>query len=348
MIKYEEAQINAISVHQIGNKAARDGIRLTQHETKITDTRLKEVMADYFFKSFKEPEFFFMQIENDEEEINPMYQLASNLFKNQDSTHQTSIEIAEHLYAKSDHPNIKSGDLMVSLVQDLIIEDQLVSALCILKSETKDAFLKLSYDADQSTIEFEKGISTTKIDKACLILNTNKSEGYKVCIIDKSNKEGEAQFWKNGFLKLVNRNDSYHKTKNVIQLTDQFVKEHLKESEGIEKSEEIQLMNSSADYFRHMESFEMDEYEKSVFKDSNVIDKFQDFKQDYQVDSDVHVAHKFDISKPAVKSSSKFFRSVMKLDKNFHVYIHGNRDMIERGTDSDGRKYYKLYYEEEN
>jgi len=38
----------------------------------------------------------------------------------------------------------------------------------------------------------------------------------------------------------------------------------------------------------------------------------------------------------------------LKLDGNFHVYIHGNKDMIERGVDDDGRKYYKLYYEEES
>jgi hypothetical protein len=29
------------------------------------------------------------------------------------------------------------------------------------------------------------------------------------------------------------------------------------------------------------------------------------------------------------------------------VYIHGNRELIERGEDQDGRKYYKLYYNEE-
>jgi hypothetical protein len=38
---------------------------------------------------------------------------------------------------------------------------------------------------------------------------------------------------------------------------------------------------------------------------------------------------------------------VLKLDKNFHIYIHGGRDMIERGVDESGRKYYKIYYNEE-
>ena len=43
----------------------------------------------------------------------------------------------------------------------------------------------------------------------------------------------------------------------------------------------------------------------------------------------------------------KSFKSVLKLDKNFHIYIHGDRQLIEKGTDADGRKFYKVYYDKE-
>ncbi|GHV33811.1 hypothetical protein FACS1894178_0070 [Bacteroidia bacterium] len=39
-------------------------------------------------------------------------------------------------------------------------------------------------------------------------------------------------------------------------------------------------------------------------------------------------------------------KSVIKLDKNFDIQIHGNRDLIEQGSDSKG-KFYKIYYKEE-
>ena len=55
----------------------------------------------------------------------------------------------------------------------------------------------------------------------------------------------------------------------------------------------------------------------------------------------------FDISSAAVKRQSRVFKSVLKLDKNFHIYIHGDRQLIERGTEKDGRKYYKIYYRDE-
>jgi hypothetical protein len=34
--------------------------------------------------------------------------------------------------------------------------------------------------------------------------------------------------------------------------------------------------------------------------------------------------------------------------KNFHIYIHGNNELIRQGVDSDGRKYYKIYFETES
>ena len=43
----------------------------------------------------------------------------------------------------------------------------------------------------------------------------------------------------------------------------------------------------------------------------------------------------------------RVYKSVLKLDRNFHIYIHGNTDLIEKGIDDDGRKYYKIYYQEE-
>ena len=48
-----------------------------------------------------------------------------------------------------------------------------------------------------------------------------------------------------------------------------------------------------------------------------------------------------------MKKQARVFKSVLKLDKNFHIYIHGDRNRIERGVDEQGRKYYKIYYDQE-
>lgn len=39
------------------------------------------------------------------------------------------------------------------------------------------------------------------------------------------------------------------------------------------------------------------------------------------------------------------FRSVLKLDKNFHVYVHGLKSKMELGSDTKGT-YLKLYFKQ--
>jgi hypothetical protein len=61
----------------------------------------------------------------------------------------------------------------------------------------------------------------------------------------------------------------------------------------------------------------------------------------------VDLQDRFAISADAVKRQARVFKSVLKLDKNFHIYIHGDRNKIEQGVDENGRKFYKIYYEQE-
>ena len=84
-----------------------------------------------------------------------------------------------------------------------------------------------------------------------------------------------------------------------------------------------------------------------MFADNNIIESFRKFDQNYRQENDVELTDNFQISSQAVKKQARVFKNVLKLDKNFHIYIHGNRELIEQGIDDNGRKYYKIYYEEE-
>ena len=48
-------------------------------------------------------------------------------------------------------------------------------------------------------------------------------------------------------------------------------------------------------------------------------------------------------------SSAQQMMTFLKLDKNFHIYIHGNRELIEKGYDeARGEHFYKIYFKEES
>jgi hypothetical protein len=62
----------------------------------------------------------------------------------------------------------------------------------------------------------------------------------------------------------------------------------------------------------------------------------------------VTIDNSFDINLEAVQKQQRQFKSILKLDKNFHVYIHGRKDLMEKGYDErTGKHYYKLYFDEE-
>ena len=191
------------------------------------------------------------------------------------------------------------------------------------------------------------GINIEKLDKGCLILNTQRESGYKVCIIDKSNKSGEAQFWKDNFLQLKPVKDDYHDTKEFMNITKNFVAKQLTDEYEVSRADQIDLLNRSVDYFKTNESFEKSDFEKQVFNDTEVIKSFQNFDEQYRQDNDIQINNSFEVSPQAVKKQSRIFKSILKLDKNFHIYIHGNKDMIEQGVETDGRKFYKIYFDKE-
>lgn len=349
MINYINAHFHAISAHYIGEYSESENIKLSANPTAINDEFLKSLLFKYFFENFKEPEFYSFTFIDGDVTMNPMYKYIAEIFDSPSIIHEQSKVIAKYLYNQSKHPNIKAGDMMMAYVEDVLIEDELANAIVIFKSEAKDSYLKLQQLQNQYNVGHGEGININKLDKACVIFNTEKEDGFKLCLVDNSNRNKEAIYWRQDFLNVENRSDDYYKTKVYIQATKAFVNDRLKPLYDIDKSDEAYIMNASQSYLKQEENFNEASYLDTIFGEEEEVKKeFNKYKKDYQEENNVELADAFDVSQAAVKNQSRVFKSVLKLDKNFHVYIHGNRNMVEKGVDEDGRKYYKLFYESES
>jgi hypothetical protein len=346
MIDYENAEIKHIAVHKVGNKLTDDGIHLSKVAVRFEDAYTPTVLLKYFIHSFNTDELFRF-VHPTDLSLNEVYTFVSKIFEQPEALHLQSVEVAKHLYEQSVHPKISSGELCVVYFTGLIIDERSVRAIGIFKSENKDTFLKIDVGSDDFKISYDDGINVNKVEKGCLIFDDERTDGFRLCMID-SQRSGDAQYWKEHFLNVQPISNDYHNTKDFLSIAKDYVTKQLTEDFEVSKADQIDFLNRSVNYFKHNETFEKEDFVEAVFQDKGIIESFNSFDETYRSENNIQMNDTFEISPMAVKKQARIFKSVLKLDKNFHIYIHGDRDLIEQGVDNDGRKYYKIYFDEES
>ncbi|MDB5228846.1 MAG: hypothetical protein JWN78_3039 [Bacteroidota bacterium] len=344
MIDFTNVQLEQIAIHQVGNKLRDEGLIVSSENVDVEDSNTRNYLLKYFLSPFDNNEIYNFTHPS-ELNLNEIYFFARKIFSKPDSFFENSVEIAKHLYEKSTHPKINAGELCICYFKKCSLDGTTADAIGFFKSEGKDVFLKFDSVKSNFKIKYESGINVNKLDKGCMIFNIEKINGFKVCIID-SNKN-DTQYWKNDFLNIKPASDDYHFTKDFLSITKNFVTKQLDEDFEVSKADKIDLLNRSVEYFKTHESFDKKEFEKDIFQDAGIIKSFRTFDNNYRQENEIENIDNFEISSEAVKRQARVFKSVLKLDKNFHIYIHGNRDLIEQGVEKDGRKYYKLYFDKE-
>ncbi len=349
MIDFSQTTIENLVVHQVGCKASAEPIRFSKNVMHLQDEEVvTDVLLNYFFKPFKSDAYYNFY---DQEDINnnEAYLASVQLFQDPSVFYEVSMKMAELLYENSNHPNIRAGEFYMALFNNVAVDGELVNAIGIFKSENKETFLKVYLREENFELGTQEGINIKKLDKGCLIFNTEQEQGYKICSVDNINKGSEARFWVDDFLGLQPREDNYYFTKNYMDMCKGFVDNVYNKANDVPRADQIDMLNRSMDFFNNKDAFNEENFEYEVMGQPEVIDAFKDYKEQYIQENPMPMREEFDISKSAVSGQKSTFKSILKLDKNFHVYIHGRRDFIEGGYDTKrGMNYYTLYYEMES
>ncbi len=348
MVDYTESELLNMAIHFIGNRSTGGELFLSDKNIETESPELRDELREYLAAPYKDvPAQQFTHLSD--LELNPMYNYATRIF-NEPATFETqSQHIARHLFNCSAHPGIKEGELLIGLLDNLIYNDEALMGIALIKSESKDTFFKTPKGSNSFSIAVDEGIRKDKIDKACLILNTHTDNGLIVMVIDRTNSKDEAIFWRNTFLDVKPVADSYNKTEKFMTLTKNFIKDKLPTEFEVTKTDQIDLLNKSVNFFKSNEEFDYKNFMREVIQEPGMIQSFGRYKEDFAQANPLALEDEFAISNSAVKRQSKIFKSVLKLDKNFHVYIHGDSQMVERGYDDEKRmNYYKLFFKDES
>lgn len=345
MINLYNAQIESLSLHRVGNKSRQEGTSISEHTYKLND-EMTPLIKEYFLKPFREKEENYYQFAHEIDlEYNEMYKFATTVFDNPERFHEVSKAITVHLYNQSGHPHVKSGEVYVAYLRNLSIDNNVVDAIGIFKSEIKSDFLQFQNTHADLEMILQQGISLDKLDKGCLIFNYKKEEGYKILSVDQNRYD--ARYWLEGFLSVDAFHDENFLTKKYLKFAQDFAKEVIAPAE--DKKEEVMFMNRSINYFAKHDDFEETAFLNEVLDNPDLIPEFKSFKVDKGEKYSIEDVSSFPISNSAVSDARKKFKNVIKLDTGMTIKLDFTNPesadkFLEKGWDEERQMYYYITY----
>lgn len=345
MINLYATQIEHISIHRVGNKNKGEGIFLSAEPFALND-ETTGLLKEYFFKPFREKEENYYKLSNEVDvEFNELYKLVSEVFTDPSNSHMASKKIATHLFEQSNHSHIKSGEVYVTYLTGVQLNNEKVDAIGIFKSELKHDFLQFQENGANLDIIVQQGININKLDKGCLIFNVNMEEGYKVLSVD-SNKY-DTKYWLENFLSVDPLSDDNFKTKNYLKFCQNFAKDVVLPAE--DKQQEVLFMNRAVNHFAKNDAFEETNFLNEVMENPELIPEFKHYKVEKGPKYSIEDVSNFDIANKAVSDARKKIKNVINLDTNIQIKMdfinpESAEKFVEKGWDEERQMYYYLVY----
>ena len=350
MINLFNTHIETLSIHRVGNKSRNEALFLSENQYGLND-EIVPLLKEFFLKPFRDKEENYFQFAHDVDlEYNEMYKLAAEIFENPSNVHNVSKNITKHLFEQSNHPHIKNGEVYITHLTNISIDNNVVDAIGIFKSEIKTDFLQ--FEEKDSTLEMilQQGINLNKLDKGCLIFNYKKEEGYKILTVD-SNRY-DARYWLEHFLSVDAFQDENFMTKKYLKFCQDFAKEVVLPAE--DKKEEVMFMNRAVNHFAKNDQFEESLFLNEVIDNPDLISEFKSYKVDKGEKYSIEDLTSFPIANAAVSDARRTMKNVINLDTNIQIKLdfinpESAEKFVEKGWDEEKQMYYYLvYFNKEN
>ncbi len=347
--RFPSAITTGLVLAKVGHPQRDEPLLTSKQVCTITDED-QEALSALFLKPFKNlgGHRFSHHVSLEQHEMNTC---ATAIFADPACLLEKGCDIAKRLYAKSNHPNIKSGDLCICLIRDIEVNGQLTQGLCILKSECVVPFLSIATRDGDLQLSAEQGINPDKIDKGCLILNHQPQKGYHVLIFDRSGTD--SRFWVRDFLGVVPITDSPFLTNKYADMAVAFVEQEAREQARNDDTppwETCTAARNALGYFEDKEKFSLQEFEEQVLKTPAAAARFAAHRAQIEKEQGHRLDDSFDISKKDITKAKKKVSAVIKLDTGVEIHLKpalaGKPDaVIERGyDDTKGMKFIKVFF----
>jgi len=356
-LNFDNATISGLVLAKVGNPS-RDELLQTSKQVFKVEQEDQVMLSSIFLRPFKSLSLVGHRFRHHSSlENHELNTCVKNIFTDEEKLLSSGCDIAQRLYSKSSHPNIKSGDLCVALIKGIQVgEEETVRGLCILKSESVSPFLSISAREGDLQLNTEHGINPEKIDKGVLIIDQLEHKGYYSLTFDRAGSE--SRFWVRDFLSVTPIADSALLSKRVAEMAVQAVTETLPASDETPESKSAPWeVNESAkealSYFDGKKQFSLQEFEEKALRTPEAKAKFREDRKRLEEEEGVQIEDKFDISKKDVVKAKKLMKSIMKLDSGVEIKLKpkviSNPDsVLEKGYDETKKKnFIKIYFDKD-
>lgn len=348
MIKRTKASIPKLIIHKIGNKF-NDTRNIFSEEPVVFDEDSYNLMLSYLLKPFGNLTESFRFHHHADISLNEINSYTQRLFKEGDFFKEASKNIVLHLFEQSNSAQIKTGDVIVVLFEDIEYNEVFTNALGIFKIESKTNFFQTYMEGNSVDVVVQKGISTKKIDKGCLIVNYQDDEGLVVLSVDNNNYD--AQYWIKNFLNIKYADDKNNHTQSYIEMCKEFSNEVLKAD--FSTQEHSHFLAKTVDYLKENDTVNIHDFKDTVFDDEDQKALFDDYKKLYEGEKDVLIRNQFHVSEAVLKKQKQKLKTEIKLDTNIQIKLDveapdASSEYLELGYDEEKKmRYYKVYFNEE-
>lgn len=344
---FNKATLTSVSLAKVGNPARGESLKTSKDLCKFEHAD-KEMLTTAFLKPFKNLEPYHLY-HSSSLELHEMHCFAHTIFEQDERFLTYSRKIARHLYDKSTHPNIKSGDLCIAYLSDVQIAGSPCDAIAIVKSESLIPFLEISDKEGDLQLTTHNGIYPEKIDKGCLIINHDKELGYTVYTFDKGG--ADTNFWVRDFLGARAKKDDDFKTKNYAEMCVSFADEGLPET--MPPEDKYRVASDAMQYFAEKDNFDEKHFQDEVLREPDIVENFNKFKDNFKDEDGEPISDSFKINKSVAKKAGSKIKANMRLDTGVILkftpdFAERESEIMERGFDEKTQmKFVKIYFNEE-
>ncbi|MFD2551765.1 nucleoid-associated protein [Bizionia sediminis] len=348
MISRKNASISKCIIHKVGNKHNNTKNAFSENEV-VFDEASYELMLPFLLRPFTSAVQSYRFNHHADISLNEINTYSQQLFADEANFIDISKHVVKHLYEQSNSAQIKTGDVLVVLFEGITYNEITTNAIGIFKIENKVNFFQTYLENNSYDVLVQKGISSKKVDKGCLILNQSDTEGRIVFSADNNNYD--TQYWINHFLNIKYADDANSHTQQYIELCKGFSEDILKPSYG--NQEQNSFLAKTIDFFKDHETVHVETFKEELFEEDKHKTLFDDYKKTFEGEKDLVIRNQFDVAELVVNKEKKKIKTDIKLDTHIQIKLDidapdASSEYLERGYDDDKKMfYYKVFFNSE-